>query len=313
MSEPRNPRSAFIYLEGKKKVYPLHSLNFVGANPDIHRIWSCNGLLCLCIFTGGKYCYEYYICNPTTNKSIKLPDLESSLASRILSMTIAFDPYMSQCYKVVCVSIFGMQYRFSIYSSETKIWREAGNALVIANEDHYLFKRGVFWNNSVHWISKLVPFLRFDMDKECVQKMPATPIPRESEKRLIPYFGSSKGHLHLIELQRSNTALEYILEMKRDYSEWALRQSVNFSQLTRIRTAMDFCCINCIRYYFPLENEPHRFCLVISTAIGMRLVQLSHNSKHFDRVRSLCEPDKGFMTQFKWYRRHPDIMTLTAV
>nr|XP_027061440.1 F-box protein At5g07610-like [Coffea arabica] len=125
LSEPRNPRSAFIYLEEY-------------------------GLAMACCV------YAFLLVGSTV-------------------VVNTFDPYVSQYYKAVCVSIVGMQYRFSIYSSETKIWREAGNALDITNEDHYL-KRGVFCNNSVHWISKLGPFLHFDTDKECVQMMPATPI-----------------------------------------------------------------------------------------------------------------------------------------
>ncbi|XP_071939734.1 F-box protein At5g07610-like [Coffea arabica] len=75
LSEPRNPRSAFIYLEGYKKAYPLRSLNFIGANPDIHRIWSCNGLLCLCVFTGGK-CYTmnlHSIATPDVNAEFVYP------------------------------------------------------------------------------------------------------------------------------------------------------------------------------------------------------------------------------------------------
>lgn len=312
LTQPHHPKCAFVRLEGPRNMDPLRSLTSVDANSDIHRISSCHGLLCLCIIRYGELgSFDYYICNPTTNKSIKLPDLERPLESRILSMTIAFDPYKSGFYKVVCVSIVGMHYRFSTYSSETKNWRDAGTVLEMRNEDHYLFKRGVFWNNSVHWVSKVGPFLRFDTDKECLETMPATPIPSKSKRRWIRYFGEFNGHLHLIEVRGSEISVMDILEMKRDYSEWILRHRVDFDRLSGALPGRGGYWMFNIQCYFPLENEPDRICLLLSTATRIYMLQLSNN--HFEGARRLYRDENDVLLEYKWYRCHLHIMTLTAV
>lgn len=312
---PHFPEYDFIFLSSETNINPFRSLTFVDGNSDIHRIWSSKGLLCLCIVRYEIVCsYDYYICNPTTNKSIKLPDLERPRVSRIISMTIAFDPHRSPFYKVVCVWIVGMLYRFSIYSSETKIWRDADTSLEVGNNDYYLFRRGVFWNNSVHWVSKLGPFLRFDMDKECVEIMPATDLPTARKQRRIRYFGESDGHLHLIEISEREIRSFNILEMKRDYSEWFVRYRVDFERLSRIHHENgSYRRKFYILYIFQLENEEEDiFGLVLSNAVSTYLYLVSDTSCYSEKVRHLHYDVKDKI-RYKWYNCHQHIMTLTSV
>ncbi|KAL3537414.1 hypothetical protein ACH5RR_000780 [Cinchona calisaya] len=314
LPRPHHPEYDFIFLSGESNVNPFRSLTFVDGNSDIHRISSCKGLLCLCIVRYESVrSYEYHICNPTTNKSIKLPNLERPPVSGILSMTIAFDPHRSPFYKVVCVWSVGMLYRFSTYSSETKIWSDAGTSLEMRNSDYYLFRRGVFWNSSVHWVSKLGPFLRFDMDKECLEMMPATQIQKDRATRRIRYFGESHGHLHLIEIRKHEARFFDILEMKRDYSEWFVRYRVDFGRLYGILPEnMAYPWKFYVLYIFHLENEKDIFRLVLSTAVSTYLFLVSDNSYILEKVGHLYHDVKGKI-HYKWYYCHQHIMTLAAV
>lgn len=314
LHRPHYPSCEFLFLDGEKSMNPFRSLTFVDGNSDIHRIWSCKGLFCLCIVRYEKvWSYDYYICNPTTNKSIKLPNLERPLESRILSMTIAFDPCKSPYYKVVCVWVVGMVYRFSTYSSETKIWRHADTCVEIRNSDSYLFKRGVFWNSCVHWVSKSGPFLRFDMYKECLEMMPATQIPKDRKTRRIRYFGESHGFLHLIEIPGRQDKFFDILGMRRDYSEWFVRYRVDFERLYWILPeTLKYPWKFYILYSIELENEEDIFGLVLSAAGSTYLFCLSDDSYHLERVRHLYH-DKDDKIHCKWYHCHQHIMTLTAV
>ncbi|KAL3650412.1 hypothetical protein CASFOL_006815 [Castilleja foliolosa] len=88
---------------------------------------SCNGLL-LCVSNRAhNISPKYYVCNPTTNKHIALPEVVLDHSMTIHGMYLAFDPSKSpHSYRVVCLlrSIVGFLLLFEVYSSETGSWRK---------------------------------------------------------------------------------------------------------------------------------------------------------------------------------------------
>uniref|UniRef100_A0A5B7BI65 F-box domain-containing protein n=1 Tax=Davidia involucrata TaxID=16924 RepID=A0A5B7BI65_DAVIN len=230
----------FVFLEDQENqtnpIFSYHFLNFVDWVSEIRSFHSCNGLFCVYVSTNWHRGY-FYIYNPTTNQSIKLPLSDRPEIAHIEALNLAFDPSKSPHYKVVCVwESIGSTYQFSTYTSETGLWRDSGESLISEPLDdndncRHFFGKGVFWNGAIHWVSKSDPFVCFDVDRECFKPMPTTPIPEGRLKRKIKYFGESGGHLYLIEDNGPRKKLLDVLEMEIDYSKWFVKYHVDLDAM----------------------------------------------------------------------------------
>ncbi|KAH7843070.1 hypothetical protein Vadar_012314 [Vaccinium darrowii] len=188
----------------------------------MHR--SCNGLLLCSTF---HYC-SYYLLNPTTKQHVALdppPNCALPAYEAIVGFHLAFDPSKSPHYKVICVSWAAIcRYQIDIYSSETRHWRVSGNRFTEQRcGDRFI--EGVFWNGNIHWSGA---WLRFNVDLECLERMPAAPVYRQYSCRgeRYRYFGESNDHLHLIQ----ELGKEFrVFEMERDYSGWFVKYHVDLS------------------------------------------------------------------------------------
>ncbi|KAI8018625.1 F-box protein [Camellia lanceoleosa] len=195
----RKPISA-LFLLSLKKINPEFSfLPFADcslgsphfqflAHPGTSILHSCNGLLCFSKLddTTESSILRYYVCNPTTKRSARIPLLglvhncrirrgyfrvdhklcnvkieESTrpgndLNINLLGIYVAFDPLKSQNYRIVCVwesnaDMFNYEIRIAVYRSEIGLWGELMGAFTIPYA--VCLNNGVFWNGKVHWIS----------------------------------------------------------------------------------------------------------------------------------------------------------------
>ncbi|XVF56764.1 hypothetical protein PTKIN_Ptkin06aG0145900 [Pterospermum kingtungense] len=89
-------------------------------DPDFKIMQSCNGLL-LCRSCDDKsLCFNYFICNPTTNKfrMVTFPPLEGFVDA----VNLAFNPLKSVDYKIISIrrlTSVAPTFHIDIYSSET--------------------------------------------------------------------------------------------------------------------------------------------------------------------------------------------------
>ncbi|KAI3471005.1 hypothetical protein Pfo_027668 [Paulownia fortunei] len=232
-----NPWCEYVPFSVNKSTNPLlRKLNFTEDPSGIRILQSCNGLLLCCSFPARDHKRRYYVCNPTTNKFSTLPELdgEGGIWTRILGMSLAFDPAKSPHYKVVCVRGLGIDlgeygYQLEVYSSETGgPWRNCG-------EQHFTgqvnFEGGVYWNGSIHWLSdRSGDSLYFNPDDHQMPPkiMPNLPIPDGWCLTSNYYFGESCDHLHYTEIYGLQNPFS-VYEMKRDYSEWFVKYQVDLS------------------------------------------------------------------------------------
>ncbi|XAR73429.1 hypothetical protein NMG60_11007394 [Bertholletia excelsa] len=225
----------FVALDGGLSgVPPLRSLDFVhpsrSSGSGIKILQSCNGLLLCCSYpyTIGTI-RNYYVVNPTTKQYVVVDPPQSGSSTTTFGISLAFDPSKSPRYKMVLVrstpqSIYS--YQIEIYTAESHSWRICSDCFTKPFD--MLFTDGVFWNGAIHWISPSGASSRFDVDSECVKPMPAAPVVRRDWRpRRYRYFGESNDHLHLIEVYGSQTREFQVFELKRDYSEWLVKYSVN--------------------------------------------------------------------------------------
>ncbi|KAK6117900.1 hypothetical protein DH2020_048357 [Rehmannia glutinosa] len=201
------------------RVPPL--LDFIQGFSDIRILQSCNGLL-LCSITDWAFNsrVNYYVCNPTTKQYSILP----VVPKKQRGLSLLFDPSRSPYYKVVCVrelKSYQNQHRFQIevYSSKTgSTWRILGEPFAATVK----FKRGVYWNGAIHWISSSVigESIYFNPDDQTVKVMPTPPILDGDVSIRNSYFGESCGYLHYIDVYKMSTGFN-VYEMRRDYSSGA--------------------------------------------------------------------------------------------
>ncbi|GMP36480.1 hypothetical protein CsSME_00008595 [Camellia sinensis var. sinensis] len=224
------------------------------AHPGTSILHSCNGLLCVSKLddTTESSIVRYYVCNPTTKRSARIPLLglvhncrirrgyfrvehklcnvkieESTrpgndLNINLLGIYVAFDPLKSQNYRVVCVwesnaDMFNYEIRIAVYRSEIGLWGELMGAFTIPYA--VCFNNGVFWNGKVHWISNS-DIVCFDIDEGYLKIMP---LPLTSNGSNVVYFGESSGHLHHVVNFKGSEALLNVFEMETDYSRWVLK------------------------------------------------------------------------------------------
>ncbi|KAM7504604.1 hypothetical protein LguiB_003508 [Lonicera macranthoides] len=147
------------------------------------------------------------------------------------SVNLAFDPSKSPHYKAILVYTFDSlpqdHYEIQIYSSETGLWKRAGESFR-AQMSFYL---GVFWNGAINWSSRWVDSLYFNVEEEQIGTIPMPPIPEDFEERRLRYFGVSNNHLHLVEIYGPCTTIFNVYEMERDYSGWFVKFRVDLDAL----------------------------------------------------------------------------------
>ncbi|XP_026430242.1 F-box protein At5g07610-like [Papaver somniferum] len=177
-----------------------------------------------------RYNRTYYINNPSTKHSKVIPKPHSARNGLfvVCSMSLAFNPFKSPHYKVVCVcGNSSNQYQIHILDSKTDSWKiSAGDPLTAS---HDTFSRpGVFWNGSLHWISasefsswiiKSNSFVYFDIERELVKELPVPPLPDNDDwvARKMGYFGEYNGRLHLVPIYNQSSTFFDILEMDIEY------------------------------------------------------------------------------------------------
>ncbi|GER29585.1 F-box family protein [Striga asiatica] len=213
---------SFTGLESMK--LQLRKLKFVKDPSGIRILHSCNGLLLCSSFRARDINRKYYVHNPTTNKFVLLPKLDST---GIRGMSLAFDQIKSPHYKVVCVH---NQRQIEVYSSKNGSWRNHGQTPQV----RVSFKNGVYWNGAIHWTSNGTgnDSLYFNVDNQLFGEMPIPPTGWDRVNNY--YFGESYGHLHYI-----RRSLQFkVYEMRRDYSEWFVKYKVNLLPLVRAYPSM---------------------------------------------------------------------------
>ncbi|KAJ7970617.1 F-box protein [Quillaja saponaria] len=194
---------------------------------------SCNGLLlCSCFQQGNRPKTNYYIYNPTTKQYYVLPPFGSSNGGRriLFGVSLAFDPFKSPHYKVVCLQGLGTpgggdNFQFEIYSSDTGTWRVSTSSFSASG--NIQFYGGVYWNGSVHWVSTLGKSMYFKIDTDQALELPMPPIPNFCHQRKFNYFGESRDHLHLIEIYNLQKLEFNVYEMEWDYSGWFVKYHVD--------------------------------------------------------------------------------------
>ncbi|KAK6117858.1 hypothetical protein DH2020_048400 [Rehmannia glutinosa] len=206
----------------------VDGLDFIENPSDMKILQSCNGLLLCCNDWAFNCRVKYYVCNPTTKQYSTLP----VVPKKQRGLSLLFDPSRSPYYKIVCVRELRScrnEHRFQIevYSSETgNTWRILGEPFAARVK----FKRGVYWNGAIHWISSSVTgeSIYFNPDNQTVKVMPTPPILDGDVSTRNSYFGESCGHLHYIDVYKMTTEFN-VYEMRRDYSEWFVKYQVDVS------------------------------------------------------------------------------------
>ncbi|CAN4116496.1 unnamed protein product [Withania somnifera] len=213
---------------------PVHELSFIDDPTRIRILQSCNGLLLCCCFGALEPNKNYYVYNPTTQQFVTLPRPggEKQITKVVLGMELAFHPWKSPHYKVICTRRSELDpdehYQIEIYSSETKKWRVSGPPFPAHYNIGFAYT-GVYWNSVIYWACG-DKALGFNVEQERLEKFPMPCIRRgqgEEESR-VSYYGESCGYLHLIQVySRQKLTFYNIYEMKSDGTEWFLKYQVN--------------------------------------------------------------------------------------
>ncbi|XP_051122854.1 F-box protein At5g07610-like [Andrographis paniculata] len=288
---------------------PFKHLSFTNDPQGITITHSCNGLMLCRSFRGHTASHRHYIYNPTTKMFSKLPKLEPQpgLSSRILGMSLAFDPAKSPHYKVVSVRALvlesdsdELQFQIFVYSSENGPWRECGEPF--AAQVH--FETGVHWRGAIHWISPKhgQDSLYFNPDDHdpTVKILPLPPIPRQWDWRSNYYFDESGGHLHYIEVLGSMNRFN-VYEMKNDYSEWFVKYEVDLSAVIAAHPRMirDYCDPG-DWYYYAYSVFLHYDDFLVLKIPG-KLIKYSVVDQTFEVLHEHDEDEEE-----KWCLEHPN-------
>ncbi|OIT39837.1 PREDICTED: F-box protein At5g07610-like [Nicotiana attenuata] len=315
----------FIPINGMPKkqmgMIPLAFKNIAKYTPSkIESLHSCNGLFCIS-FNLGVENQVYYVYNPSTNQHRSIQHPAGTELRQVIVMNLAFDPMVSDSYRLVCVIKSNGVYEFSVYSSETRIWRDSNEILDIKQE--YFLAQGVFLNGCMHWVSENGSFLRFDLDSLCFKTMPSTVIPNGLLKRNIRYFGQSGGHLHLIEVQGFSSMSFEVLELESDYSRWFVKYRVD---LTVLHTAYPLM----LSEELDLVDVNRRTCNVVCVVVDDKeqttrfLVSTPDVIIEYDSrcmiIKEVAAVEKGKIpvmwedvSVFEWYDAHRYVETMACV
>ncbi|KAK9265435.1 hypothetical protein L1049_012379 [Liquidambar formosana] len=206
---------------------------------------SCNGLL-LCSSTSFTSStaknrgFQYNICNPTTKQFTTLRFPTPEFKTSLIAVNLAFDLLKSPHYKLICiwdVNSDSPTYQIDVYSSETcslKPPASGENPLTFTAPPGIVFRRPIYCNGAIHWLSEGKTSLYFDAHTERLKTMPMPPFHEGFDFDYnVRYFGESRGHLHLIVTDEPFIMEFDILELKTDYSGWFIRYHVILDAVTR--------------------------------------------------------------------------------
>ncbi|XP_060172302.1 F-box protein At5g07610-like isoform X1 [Lycium barbarum] len=306
----------------QKGIIPLAFKNIVvnSTSSKIEHLHSCNGLFCIGFNMGVENDQVYYVYNPSTNKRRLVP-LPCTKPREVMVMNLAFDPKVSDYYKLVCVIKSDEIYEFSVYSSETGVWRESMEILDIKQQ--YFIAQGVFLNGCMHWVSEMLSFLRFDLDSLSFRAMPSTVIPSGVLKRNIRYFGQFSGHLHLIEVYGFMSMSFDVLELETDYSKWFVKYRVDLSSLhiaypLMLSEELDLLDVNrrtCNVVCVVVDDKEKTTRLLVSTPDV--IVEYDTRRMTIKEVTSVENGKIPVMWEdvsvFEWYDTHQYVETIACV
>ncbi|CDP16132.1 unnamed protein product [Coffea canephora] len=203
---------------------------------------SCNGLLCIDVSFELTFFNEdrrLLVYNPTTDEYRTIPR-EKSAQDQSEGVNIVFDPSKSHHYILVSALVVNEdedEFRFTVYSSETGLWSETA-AKFEHDGDRYYFEKGAYWNGDLHWVSVSSGTLCFDLDNKRLRPVIPHPSTPSVEWRDICYFGESGGDLYLIGLDKPQAMLWKVYSLKRDYSGWVVKYSIDVASLVTFYPSM---------------------------------------------------------------------------
>lgn len=274
---------------------------------NLQILQSCNGLF-LCFSQPSQL---YHICNRETQHPEVLP---TSFTTNHFALNLAFDPYTSPYYKVICVQKLEPQmplHQISIYSSETRTWTFPDKPFVAPGDID--FSDGVFCNGAIHWMRRTTKGLYFNVEDEVLREMPKPPLKEGYSLVSCEYFGECQGHLYYVVASPALPFLE-LFEMKEDYSGWFLRSVIDLKAL-----AIDFPIMG------RRSNSPHPFfpryeCDVLSIVQGHddedlevilsapgEVIAYNHEKRSF---RKLCDLILRPDVRGVWYRVYSSYQVL---
>ncbi|OIV90094.1 hypothetical protein TanjilG_01548 [Lupinus angustifolius] len=228
-------------------IIPLKTKNDSGSSnfrdvkvPTGTVVQSCNGLILIQRNTSENLSeVEYFICNPTTNKSVPVIFPNQKFSSSVISLFICFEPLKSPYYKLVSIrfknytsehdmmnmviyrSTPDTEYVFNVYSSETSSWIEPGFTFSTPDAEPTFQNNTVFVNGVLYWyIFRLKKFCCFDFETLSFKTFP---MPLKIEKSGVLYFGECGGHF--IFVLQSRLQID-ILEINVESSESSLISNV---------------------------------------------------------------------------------------
>ncbi|GMN41038.1 hypothetical protein TIFTF001_010270 [Ficus carica] len=283
------------------------------SDSGIRILQSCNGLL-LCSRANGR---EKLVCNPTTTGYTLLPPLFEDRGCTIrttLGLSLAFHPWISPHYKVICVRCSELKkghFQIMIYSSETLQWRDSGDPFNIDGV-YYNFRQGVFLiNGCVHWLSYSSKSLCFNVREERLMPMP---MPQIDEYK-YRYYGESRGHLHLIASAfNPQSPILDVFEMKMDCSCWFVKFRVNllpiiasFPELfLKVPFRSEECYFSTLCVVRGLLDEESYLVLEIPGAV----IRYNFNTETFEKI---CDIDGSRWRLTSSFDAHQYVKTLTFV
>lgn len=307
----------------QKGMIPLALIKNISkcSSSKVEHLHSCNGLFCISFSLGVENDQVYYVYSPSTNQDrlIPRPDLGTK-SYEIVVMNLAFDPMVSDCYRLVCVTKSDGVYEFSVYSSDTGVWRDSMEML---DANQHFLAQGIFFNGCMHWVSEKWSFFRFNLDSLCFRTMPSTVIPSGELKRNIRYFGQSGGHLHLIEVHGFRSMSFEVLELETDYSQWFVKYRVDLSSLhtaypLMLSEELDLLDVNrrtCNVVSVVVNDKEHTARLLVSTpdviieydAYLMTIKEVA--DIEIAKIPVIWED----VSVFEWYDTHQYVETMACV
>lgn len=292
-----SPEYNFINLGSNPSPAPFKSLTFGNIPSRIHIKQSCSGLLLCSSLQENAPRPHYFVYNPTTNKYTMLPPIPNDKGALFRDFVLAFDPLQSPDYKVVCVKdsfLYESSFQIEIYSSQTGTWRLCNSSFNYPNSPFFL--EGVFWNNAIYWC-KSSPYMYFDMDKEEVREMPMPPNISGLDEKWRWYLGTSRSHLHLIDIYGPfNTIFNiYEMEKREDCCRWIVKYQVDLSLIVKSYPEMIKNFRRDLHFYlFSIlcvvreENDDDSYLVVHLPA---KVIRYNFKDKSFNKIHDFASAD----------------------
>ncbi|XP_019427232.1 PREDICTED: F-box protein At5g07610-like [Lupinus angustifolius] len=207
------------------QIFPLKSIK-ASDSSEFHNvkvpigtvIQSCNGLLLIERSTSEDSLeVEYFVSNPTTNKSVPVIFPTQEFSSSVISLFICFEPLKSLHYKLVSIRVKNYKpqidpdYVITVFSSETSSWSEPDFTFTPPHFKLPIQTNTVYFNGSLYWHSdNLGKIFYFDVDSQIFK---TCPMPLNVKENGVSKFCESSGHSDFV---------LYIMELNEENSEWKL-------------------------------------------------------------------------------------------